>query len=334
MDTNDLQLMFVDILNGYSSIDTESYGAVFIKHFNSFEIGELEKYKKFYFEKAKEAKILTKKEKEDFIIKNGYWTEEKDKKIRELTSFIANLKSTKSKLPFEKQRKEIQDQIDKEKRQLDLLEVHKKQLIGLTAEEYSNKKLNDFYIFRSFFADGECTKKLFTKEDYNDLEEKEVNYLVSIYNQNIEAITEKNIKKICLSPFFLNMFFLCNDNAYEFYGQPIVKLTFNQINLFNNGKYFKNMIQNSETKPPQELYQNPEELLEWMEKRSEAEKLMEKSGKNLKGNSDTSNTMLFGASKKDLKDMGLDKNVVNLGDIAKKKGKETLDMNDMLEIMG
>ena len=54
--------------------------------------------------------------------------------------------------------------------------------------------------------------------------------------------------------------------------KPLFKLTFYQIELFGYGRYYKSMIENSDNKPPDEIAQNPEKMVEWFESSKSARK--------------------------------------------------------------
>lgn len=328
MDSTNLQILFSDIINGYTFVEHQKWGEFYIKHFNNFEVSELEKLKNKHIEKSKKEGIPTIKEKEIEIIKEGYWTEKKNSDIRNTELFIQNLKQTKSKLTWENQIKEIQKELSHEERKLFLLRNEKTRLLGITAESISNKKLNEFYIFKALYKDKNLNQKFFSKNEFDDLEDQHLNELVEIYNNETNDLTDKNIQKIALSPFFLNLFITCGDNPYVFFGKFIIHLTFYQISLFNEGKRFKDIIQNSEIKPPQELYNDPEEFLNWVDRRKNAEELLAKGIKT--SNQEGATNIIFGAKKEELNKLGY--NTKDFKTEAKKMGKESLDMEDMMKI--
>ena len=47
------------------------------------------------------------------------------------------------------------------------------------------------------------------------------------------------IKRVAVSPFFMNTYYLCDDNPYHFFGKPILYLTNFQTALMSFAKNFK-----------------------------------------------------------------------------------------------
>ena len=125
---------------------------------------------------------------------------------------------------------------------------------------------------------------------------------------------------------------MCNDDAYVFYGKPLVQLTFYQIELFGYGRYHKSLIENSEHKPPEEITQDPQKLVEWFQSGKNIKEVLDKS--ETAGKEGTA-TSLVGASKQDLKRLGLDNpnETINLAKKAAEKGGR-LSMDDLMKLHG
>ena len=60
-----------------------------------------------------------------------------------------------------------------------------------------------------------------------------------------------------------NIFYLCDDNVFNFYGKPVITLTFYKIEIYSYGRYFKSLIQTSEDKIPDHIVEDPDKLIEW-----------------------------------------------------------------------
>ena len=76
----------------------------------------------------------------------------------------------------------------------------------------------------------------------------------SYYNDFQNVFSDRNLKKIACAPIVYNSIFLSN-SAKEFYGKPVCELTVNQISLYSNYIYFKNISSSPEFKSvPQEYY--------------------------------------------------------------------------------
>ena len=173
---------------------------------------------------------------------------------------------------------------------------------------------------------------MFTKEEYEELEEVKLMSLIGLYNKSVEKFQSNHLKNISVSGFFTNIFYLCEDNAHVFFGKPLVNLSFYQLELFGYGRYYKSMIQNSEKKPPEHISEDPEKLVEWFESTKSAAETLEKSEAKAGEHGATS---LVGATKDDLKRLGLDNpgETISLAKKAAEKGGK-LTMDDMMKIHG
>ena len=156
--------------------------------------------------------------------------------------------------------------------------------------------------------------------------------LINFYNKSTDKFLSDNLKKISLSGFFTNLFYLCEDNAHVFFGKPLVELTFYQIELFGYGRYYKNLLQNAENPVPEGIKGDPDKIVEWFDSAKSAKETLEKS-KN--AGVDGSATSLVGATKQDLERLGLDNpsETVNLAKKAAEKGGR-LTMEDMMKLHG
>ena len=91
-------------------------------------------------------------------------------------------------------------------------------------------------------------------------------------------------------------------------------------------------MENSETKVPDDVKEDPEKLVEWFDSTKSARETLEKS-KN--AGQDGSATSLVGATKEDLQRLGLDNpdETINLAKKAAEKGGR-LNMEDMMKLHG
>lgn len=330
-----LKIIFSEIIKGYSKKNIDGVGTLFFKHINNQDSAEIDIYNQQFMDKAKSMGLPTEKEQEEFLIKEGLWEQEKNKKIIELEKFIGNLKTTKSKLFIKGQLDQINEEIDKNTAQLRALKQERKDLIGYTVEDYTFKKINEYYMFVSLFKDEKLKEKFFKEEDYEELDNKEIAILIKNYNDVNDKFNDKNLKKISLAGYFSNIFYLSNDDPFIFYGRPLVELSFYQIELFSYGKYFKGIFANAKTKPPQYLMNDPDGLIEWFEGSKNVDEVLNKNSK--VAQKDNVATSLVGASSEDLKRLGLkkeeDTNTIDLTKEAAKKGGK-LDMQDLIKLHG
>jgi hypothetical protein len=319
-------------LNGFSRIP---YGKsfLFVKHFNIFDNLESEKIYEDSFNEALKSGVPAIESKLNDLIKDNCWSDKKESLIRDLEITIDGLKKTKSKLIIARQRKGIEDELKKTEKELDDLVLEKRTLLGYTAEVYASKRVNEYYMFNALYKNKELKDKVFSEEEFEDLEQEKVNHLIESYNEVTSKLSIENIQRIAVSPFFINFFYLCNDDPYIFYGKPIINLTFYQVHIFELGKFFKAIISDARDKVADSVIEDPERLLEWYESNKNAEKLMERGGKN-KQNKDFEASSIVGASKQEYKELGMDKgnHVVDIAAEAQKRGG--LKMEDIIKLHG
>jgi hypothetical protein len=329
--TSQLRKILVDILNGYS---TFLFGddTVYIKHLTLHDAADIDSYKAKVENEAEDKGLEREEAKLDQLKKDELWTSKEDSRITELTGFIKNLMHSKRRLFIKKEIDRMNDQISSAEEELNKLIGKKEELLGLTCEVFAGKKINEYYVYNSIFKDGSLCEPFYTAEDFDELSNRRLQEMCGDYNDLMIRFKEKSLKKISLSPFFLNHFYLSEDNAYYFYGKPASQLTFFQSELYGYGRYFKGLMSRSKNKPPEEIKDDPDKLIEWYEQSHNAQEAIEKTG----GSDKTGGSSLVGASKEELKNLGTSdqgEDFVSLAKEAAKKGGE-LSMKDLMKIHG
>ncbi len=150
---------------------------------------------------------------------------------------------------------------------------------------------NEIHILNSVYTDPELKTKLYSIEETNDLEDNEINSLSDIYSQTLGILWE-DLKKLALCPFFQNLYSLSEDKIFNFYGKPVVELSFYQSELFTYGRFFKSLL-NSEVKPPVEVANDPDRLIEWADLKNTSKRVM--------GESIGGAVSIVGATEEDMK---------------------------------
>jgi hypothetical protein len=330
MDNEDLKVVFSEVLRGYTLTRSPSYKKICIKHFTNFDSAELDIRSKSFYDKATKEGLTNRKDRIDYLIKEGIWTEEKNKEILNTKTNLAGLQKTKEKVFLQAHIDQANKEIEENQINLAVQERDKEELIGFTAEAYASRRINEHYMYNALL--NEDRERLFSKEEFDELGEGQMVELIGAYNKSTKKFKSDALKRISVSGFFTNLFYLCSDNPFVFFGKSVVELTFYQIELFGYGRYYKNMIENSENKPPEEISRNPEKLVEWFESSKSARETLDKSKI---GGQDGSATSLVGASKEDLKRLGLDNpnETINLAKKAAEKGG-SLTMDDMMKLHG
>lgn len=330
MENSGLKVIFSEILRGHTLVENKDFGKIKIKHFNNFDSAELDIKNRYFYEKARDQGLPTREQKIEYLLKEDIWDEKKNKEILNLKTMIAGLKNSKSKVFLQAHIDDINRQLEENQLKLAHLEIQKEELIGFCAENYAQRRINEHYMQKAILKDnGEF---LLSNEDFEDLQQDQLMGLISTYNKNTRKFESPNLKKISLSGFFTNLFYLCENNAYTFFGKPLVELTFYQVELFGYARYYKSLMESSESKVPDEVRQDPEKIVEWFESSKNAKEVMDKSQTAGKEGSATS---LVGATKQDLKRLGLDNpnETISLAKKAAEKGG-SLTMQDMMKIHG
>lgn len=319
--------IFSEILQGYSHINSR-FDSLYLKHFNSLDLGELEDKSNQFYLQAKSQGIPTKKEKEEYIKQEGLWTPQDELEEINLTSSLATLRLTYTKLIKQIEKKEIYKAINETENKLNILNERKKLLIGETCETYQSRKFNQFCLFYSYYTDNKLQKQKFSQEEFDNLEFEDLFNLTNIYTNNSARFNDTVFKKIAISSFFLNLFILAEDDAYKFYGKPIIQLTFHQTELFSYGKYFKPIIQEYKNKLPADILSDPDKLIEAVSTHQNTEEVFSKS----KMEGENVQSSVVGMSKQEIEKLG--GQVVNLGAMARKSKDGILTFEEMLKSQG
>ena len=261
-----LRLLFSDLLKGYCFSNYQN-SRVSIKHLTYSDIADVDIKYSYYLEEAKRGGVPTAEEREKCLIEEGSWNANKNKQIKDYYLFIDGMRETKAKLFRQSEVEQLNKTIRETEAKLKELETEKFQLLQCTAESFASKKITEYQIFKSLFLDLPDDKGggklLFNEEEYDNLSDVELSVLVNLYNDKLIFFNERNFKRVALSNFFLNSFYLCENNPFVFYGKPVIQLTLFQIEVFSHAVYFKHIITNGQSKPPNHVLEDPDKLIDW-----------------------------------------------------------------------
>jgi hypothetical protein len=325
-----LRMIFADILRGYSLFEYKNR-AYYIKHLTHFDATDMDFLRDRHRKKATKEGLLSEEEKMEELKKDDLWDDKKDAKIKELRFFAGNLRNSKSRLFLKKEREEIQGQIDSTEKELESILLEKLELIGMTTGSFADKKINEYYIYSSTFKTKELKERAFSEDEFDEMSSKELYSFIGAYNDRVESFQAENLKRIALAGFFLNIFYLSKDSPFIFYGKPVMELTFYQSELFTHGRYFKTILSEGKNRPPDEIMDDPDKIIEWYESSRNAQEAMDRVAKDSTGGSS-----IVGASAREMKEMGAigdDEHVIDLAQEAAKKGGE-LNMQDLIKLHG
>ena len=98
-----------DILNGYSKAFYKKQ-AVYIKHFDNLSIGNINLKKEEIYQRALSQRLPSLEEQEAYILKENLWSEDRNKEIQSIITYIKTLKKNKSKMLKNEDLKNINNQ--------------------------------------------------------------------------------------------------------------------------------------------------------------------------------------------------------------------------------
>lgn len=331
----ELRQSYAEVLNGRSTMKIKEYGLIYVKHLSIYDTELLDIKREGYFAKAIKAGLPTTEEKIELLEKDDLWSKKREKEIEEQTNFISRMEETKAKLILKSEVSRIAKEIEETQSKIDETIEEKAQLLGLTSELFADKKVNDYYIYLTLYKDPNFKEAFFSEEEFNELSDIELAIVITGYNSIAKSFSEINMKRIALSGFFLNNFYLCKDNPFIFFGKPVVDLTYHQSDLFSYGRYFKHVLSELKNQPPPDVMADPDKLIDQFNLQQNQEKMGGKAQdrENIGGGS-----TVVGASKEDLEALGMTPdssapNVLSLNEEVEKKGG-TLDMEDLIKMHG
>lgn len=324
IDKSKLKVIFAEVIKGFSYIYVDTIGEIKIKHLTNLDAAGIDIIKNKYYLKAKNKGLPNQATRLAELEKEGLWSEIDEKSLEEQKSFVSNLYHTKSKLFLERDIKDLQTKIDAAEAKIYRNATRKSELLGLTCELYSEKKIAEYYILYSLRK--ESGELYFDK--FEDVDTDLFRAIQDKYLEQSSKFNTKNLKRISVSPFFLNFFSLCDKNPQIFYGKPVVDLSFHQAELVTYARSFIGMVENSKNSAPDYLYEDPDALLEFYEGQLNSDKVLD-SGEGKDGST------VVGATKTDMEKLGVkkDKNSTDLAKEAASKGG-SLSMQELMKLHG
>jgi hypothetical protein len=323
--------LYRDIIFGYSEERFKSNKKkIYIKHLNDLETGQSERKYQDYLFLGKERGLKTEDESIEFLIEEGIWSKKKEDKIESLEDKLSNLKNTKHKLIVKAQLSQLEAEIKPLSDELYILSRERTDNIGMTAESFANKKISEMTIQSSFFKDRDLKQLFYSEEEFDYLAQTEVNEALAMYGEMVSRkFAGDELRRVAVCPFFMNVYVLCDDNPYNFFGKSILSLTNFQVALMSQAKYFKSLMSNHKS-PPEDYYKTPDKIIEWFElqsKTADAKNSMEDKG-------EAGGKTLIGANKDEIKSMESgEEGVMNLNKEIKKHGG-SMEFEEILKMHG
>lgn len=305
---SNLRRAFSDICRGYT-MESWDGRIVYIKHLNQHDQADIDAYQEKMLAVAQKRGITTEKERLAWLKKRGLWTQKDQNDLDNHKVFVDNLVVTHRKMPIKVQRDAIGKQLEEARDKLDEMTTKRAKLVGLTAEQTANSKVQYEYLRRSLFQDPTLQRPLFTPGDIEDMSDEQSNEALLFHINATESFTEANIKRIALAPFFTNYFYLCEEDYTSFFDRAITSLTFFQINLLSWGIYYRNMLRGQEI--PNDVREDPEKLEAFIE-RSKAVREM-----GAKAPATGGRVGYVGAQSDDFRDWGMEDGTKEMNDLVR-----------------
>lgn len=322
-----LRKAFLDIVKGYSRSSLDGK-ALFIKHLNILDQDFLDDKYQAKLESFKKLGIEPEEEVLKRLDKDGTWTSADENQLAQQKDFVKNLEKTKKALVIPSQIEQVKERIEHANSEVEKIELKKRNLLNESAESFANRYLNDISIYYAFFSDPELSTPLYSQEEFDELDRKDIYKLVSIYNESSDKMSMDIIKSLALSGLFVNYFNVNENKGNELFRRPTIELSFYQLNLITYAKVFKSIFKNIPD-IPEDMRDDPEKLLEFAESGHKLkEKLEELKKKNARSGQNRAQSVV-GASKKDLEKMGMDPiESQSPMEFLKRKGKTSFSLLD------
>jgi len=338
---NQLRLLrkaFSDISRGYSVVFLKGR-KLFIKHLSHHEQVDLDVlYKSFFDEGIKEG-LSTEKDVLKRLAEEDVWTAKDEKELEDIRLVIERLVAGKKVIHLKSDLDFQNAEIKKEEQKYNLKHAQKDRLLGLTAEAFAEKKINEYYIIESFYEDRACTKKYLNEVMFEEMSDKELQEIIQFYNSEIDVVSDRHIKLLALQEFFQVYWNMSGEELYSFYGKAVCELTYFQVKLGSFARTFKHILEKAEGLPD-DVKSDPDKLLDYVRTGENAKQKMEQAASTSSGNEgEVVASSMMGAKKEDYDAIGIrsDPGTTSLSAELKKKqaeGKKGLDMHDLMKMMG
>jgi hypothetical protein len=249
---------------------------VYIKHLSHFEYIQYEELSDQYRKEAEES-IPNEKNKLKYLIDNNLWNNDKETEIERQRDYIMRLQEGRKTFSQPSMLANHDKLISEESGKLTRMLTERFNLLGLTAEMYAERQINDYYMLHNLFVDDRLVTPLFSEEEFEDLSDDDVSNITQCYDTAIKGCSEDYIRRLSVQDFFMRYYTLCDNNISFFYGKPICQLTHYQVSLGNYAKYYRSLIENYDlSNMTPEKRQDPEEIEKFVNVKKNADKALEK----------------------------------------------------------
>ncbi len=291
-----LRRAYAEICHGFS-VGTHEGKPLYVKHLTVFDQTDVDVVREAAFDEAVVRGVKTEEAKLKWLAGMGLWAKKDETDLSMQRDYVEALYKTRSKMPLKVQVDQANKQIEEGENKLWELSNRRARMIGLTAEQVADQKVQYEYMRLSFFRDTHLKEPLFTPKSIGKLDHDEADNFLMSYVNIVGRFVPDTLRRIAVAPFFTNSFYLCGDKIDIFFGKSIVGLSLYQTNLLSYGQYFKSLMTQNDV--PKEYLDNPDKIEECIMR-----------SRNLKSAADkvaagAENVALFGATSEDFKALGV-----------------------------
>lgn len=254
-----LKIIYQEIVLGYSQ-STQGY---FVRHLNDLDHIDILRQRIFIYNKYITEGVPSEASQIKSLIERGEWTQQQEDKILELKYIISD--NEKNVNLIKEQQWAVKAIIKQKRQELVTLLIERQELIGLTADNASERESYSYLVYISLFKNTECKDPLFTTfDEFSNIEETRAEAYAKEVETLLSRFKENNIRKISTLPFFLNPFSYSKERVHTFIDKPISKLTNYQMLLFSLGTRNINILSQAEGEPPELLDDvQPQKIVDW-----------------------------------------------------------------------
>jgi|TARA_R100000482_G_C5127669_1_gene149736 hypothetical protein len=324
MKDHDYSDLILDVFHEKTVFEA-SFGFVYIKHHTQSTINKIFKNEQKYRIEAEKRGLQSEKQSMMSLKLDGLWTDEEENSLQNKQTFVDNLKKSLSKIQLPSQRDEHRKLINREQKNLFELESKKRELIGITSESYSKKRVNAEFLNSITFMDEDCHKPFLDDMIYDDTENQ--NEIRGIHESFMTKFSDDAISRAVLSPFF-SPYFGFSKSPDIIFGKAMIHMTAYQLKIINYAKNFLSIFENCPKTIPSHVARDPELLIEFYDSvTNEKSKSKARTG-------EMGGRTMVGATKSDIEQLAHDdEDGINLSDAVKAKGGH-MNMQDLMKLHG
>ena len=259
-DVEKLKLTYNDVLNGYSFYKERG---IYLRHFCEKSYAKILQKKVELLESYEKEGLPTLAQREKEIFESGVWNQEKEDRVTQLKYILSDNEAYAKGLLIESQRNALLEILKKDKKELQGLLDEKEAFLGPTIQKFTDKELDNFFIYYFFYKDPEFKEPYFTIDQFENLDNEDLIIHKAILNYLLGKVNEEHVSQIACLPFFLNVLGMVKERPEQFLGKSISLLTFNQHNLISSGLRNLSVVSQSEGSPPSLIDSSLESLVNW-----------------------------------------------------------------------